>query len=155
MNSRLSVILSTKILGAVLSVMLIISGVVGAYILATDSYLWAQAPSHAYGLIAFVALDFAIAVAMFVLRWVGRIAALILPIVQLAAMAGDLYVGLGSPGSAAQSGFHEYLLNDTAFMILLVLQALLVGLAFGNMALPPADARTAGRTAADGVKVVP
>jgi len=55
-------------------------------------------------------------------------------------------MGLGSPGSVVQGAFHEYLLNDSAFMVLLVLQAVLAGLAFGNLLQPHSDPRI-GRTA--------
>jgi plastocyanin len=133
-----------KVLKAVLAIAFLISGALGSYILATDSYLWAQAPTHADGLVAFVVLDLVAVAGIYALPGITRIVALLLPVVQLAAMAGDLYMGLGSPGSVIQGAFHEYLLNDSAFMILLVLQAVLAGLAFGNLLQHHPDPR-AGR----------
>ena len=144
--SKLSFNLSTKVLRVVLAVSFLFSAVVGSYILATDTYLWAQAPTHADGLVAFVILDIIAVVGIYVIPRVTRIAALLLPVVQLVAMAGDLYMGLGSPGSVVQGAFHEYLLNDSAFMVLLVLQAVLAGLAFGNLIQPYSDPRI-GRAA--------
>jgi hypothetical protein len=141
MNLRLGIIVNEKVLGAVLGGCLVLSALLGSYILATDSYLWAEAPLHAYGLVAFVAIDLAAVSGIYVLPRVARVVALLLPAVQLAAMAGDLYTGLGSPGSVVQQGFREYLLNDSAFMVLLVLQAVLVGLAFGHLVQPPQGPR--------------
>ena len=137
--SKLGFNLSTKVLRAALAVSFLFSALVGSYILATDTYLWAQAPTHADGLVAFVILDIVAIVGIYFTPRVTRIAALLLPVVQLVAMAGDLYMGLGSPGSVVQGAFHEYLLNDSAFMVLLVLQAVLAGLAFGNLIQPYSD----------------
>jgi len=120
---------STKLLKAVLAISLLLSAALGAHILATDAYLWAEAPSHAYGLVAFVVIDMIAAAGMFGLPRVTRIVAFLLPVIQLAAMGGDFYMGLGSPGSLIQESFRDYLLNDVAFMILLVLQAVVVGFA--------------------------
>jgi hypothetical protein len=154
MYSRLNFSLGTKMLRAVLTVSFVLSAAVGSYIVATDSYLWAQAPTHAYGLIVFVAIDLATAAAIYIRPRVSRIVALLLPAVQLAAMAGDLYMGLGTPGSLVQGAFREYLLNDSAFMILLVVQAVLVGLAFGLLAQPVTDMREARRTQANDAKIL-
>jgi len=144
---RLSFETGAKVLKAVLAIAFLISGALGSYILATDSYLWAQAPTHADGLVAFVVLDLVAVAGIYALPRIARIVVLLLPVVQLAAMAGDLYMGLGSPGSVIQGAFHEYLLNDSAFMILLVLQAVLAALAFGNLLQPHPDPR-AGRRGA-------
>jgi hypothetical protein len=129
--------INTKVLSVVLAVAFVISALVGSYIIATDGYLWVEAPTHAYGLIVFIAIDLAAVVGIFVLPRVTRIVALALPIVQFAAMAGDLYMGLGSPGSVAQGAFRQYLLNDPAYMSLLVLEAMIVGLACGNLLVRP------------------
>ena len=137
MTYRLNMNVSERALRAVLAASFVLSAVLGSYILTTDSYLWAQAPTHAYGLVAFVIIDLASVVGIYRLPRIARIVAFLLPTVQLVAMAGDLYVGLGSPGSLVQQAFREYLLNDSAFMTLLVLQAVLVGLAFGSLVQPP------------------
>ena len=46
-----------KIVQATLSLTLAISGLLGIQILIDDKWLWAAAPSHAYGLIGFVSID--------------------------------------------------------------------------------------------------
>ncbi|MDA4123813.1 MAG: hypothetical protein OK456_11595 [Thaumarchaeota archaeon] len=104
MNPRLGIAMNEKVLRMVLGGCLVLSALLGSYILATDSYLWAEAPLHAYGLIAFVAIDLVAVVGIYVLPRLARVVALLLPAVQLAAMAGDLYTGLGSPGSVVQAG---------------------------------------------------
>ncbi len=140
---------NVKVLKAVLAAAFVLSALVGSYIIATDGYLWAEAPTHAYGLIAFVVIDLLAAVGIYALPKVTRFVAVLLPAVQLAAMAGDLYMGLGSPGSLVQAAFSNYLLNYSAYMILLVLQAALVGLAFGHLFQPQADTRAARMVGVD------
>src|SRR5437870_7082120 len=49
-----------RIVRLVLSAALGTSALVGIQILATDYWLWSAAPTHAYGLMAFVALDLAL-----------------------------------------------------------------------------------------------
>jgi hypothetical protein len=129
--------IGAKILKAALTFSLVISAVIGAYIVSTDSYLWTEAPSHTYGLIAFIVVDLITASALYTLPRLSRILVLFLPVIQFTAMVGDLYLGLGSPGSIVQDSFREYLLNDSAFMILLVLQAVLMGMAFGYLVQRP------------------
>jgi hypothetical protein len=153
MVSRLSFSFGAKLLRAVLAALFVLSAVLGAYIVATDSYLWAEAPTHAYGLVAFVAIDLVAVAAIYVVPRMSRIVALLLPLVQFTAMAGDLYMGLGSPGSVVQDTFRDYLLNDSVFLALLVLQAVLVGLAFGHLVQPPADVRAARGSSVNQVKV--
>ncbi len=137
MSPRLDYEIGAKALKGVLTSLLLFSAAIGSYIITTDKYLWAAAPSHAYGLIAFIAMDVVASATLYVLPRLSRVIALLLPAIQFVAMAGDLYMGLGSPGSLIQSGFREYLLNDTAFMALLVLQAGLVGLAAGYLVQRP------------------
>src|SRR5207247_2834862 len=52
-----------KIVQATLSLTLAISGLLGVQILIDDKWLWAAAPSHAYGLIGFVSIDMILVVA--------------------------------------------------------------------------------------------
>jgi hypothetical protein len=97
------------------------SAFVGLEIVASDSWLWAVAPTHAYGLVAFVGID----VAMVVLLWrgvphAGTLTAL-LAAAQLVAMGGDL-AGLSPPPGIPASGFASYLLSDVPFVVLLWLQ---------------------------------
>lgn len=138
MKLRFSYQFGLRALRAALATALTVSAAVGAYISATDAYLWSAAPSHAYGLIVFIGADLVVAVGLYLLPRLGRVAALLIPAVELAAMAGDLYTGLASPGSSLQAAFRTYLLNDTAFLVLLLLQAVLVGMAFGYLAQPRA-----------------
>src|SRR6266705_580176 len=51
-----------RIVRLILSAALGASALVGIQILATDYWLWSASPTHAYGLMAFVALDFALIV---------------------------------------------------------------------------------------------
>jgi hypothetical protein len=141
-----------RVLDVVLAATFVLSAVLGSYIIVTDSYLWLEAATHAYGLILFVAIDLIAVVGIYRLPNITRVVALLLPTVQLAAMTGDLYTGLGSPGSLVQQAFREYLLNDAAFVALLVLQAVLVGLAFGKLVQPMTDVRFESIATRDGAK---
>src|SRR5438552_19042910 len=49
-----------KVVRLILSVALGASALVGIQIMATDFWLWFAAPTHAYGLMVFVALDLAL-----------------------------------------------------------------------------------------------
>ena len=111
------------------AVVLLVSAAIGAYILATDSYLWDQAPTHADGLIAFTIIDVVLVVGLW---WKPRLAVIgmtLLALVQAGAMGADLFVGastFGQSSGAAQSAFQTYLLGDTAFKTLLGVQVLLI-----------------------------
>jgi hypothetical protein len=111
------------------AVVLLVSAAIGSYILATDSYLWSQAPTHADGLIAFTVLDVAL---VFGLWWKPRLATIgmtLLGLVQFGAMGADVFVGastFGQSSSNAQSAFQTYLLGDTAFKTLLGVQVLII-----------------------------
>src|SRR5271169_1691753 len=110
------------------TVMLLISAAIRSYILATDSYLWSQAPTHADGLIAFTIIDLALVVGLW---WKPKLAVIgmtLLALVQFGAMGADLFVGTMTfgGGAVAQSGFQAYLMGDTAFKALLGVQAVLI-----------------------------
>jgi len=112
-----------------LSVALVASSVVGAWILTDDAWLWAAAPAHAYGLIAFAALDLAFVAALWLgVRYSGPIA-IVLAVVQFVAMTGDL-AGLSLPAGVSASFFRSYLLNDSPFVVLLSIQPVIAGLGF-------------------------
>ncbi|MGA1975934.1 MAG: hypothetical protein ABSG92_09900 [Conexivisphaerales archaeon] len=117
-----------KPLNLILSALLLISAAVGGYILATDSVLWSEAPTHAYGLVAFTVLDLALIVGLWKKPRIAIIVALLLGLVQLGAMSGDVFFGTttytsnGYPAAA----FTQYLLRDTAFVTLLWVQAVLI-----------------------------
>ena len=48
----------------VLAAELVISALLGSWILESDQWLWSSAPSHAYGLLGFVIVDLALAFAL-------------------------------------------------------------------------------------------
>jgi len=97
------------------------SALVGLSIVASDAYLWAAAPTHAYGLMAFMGVDLFLIAAL----WRGAPHAgtlvILLATVQLLAMGGDL-AGLALPPGIQAEGFTSYLLSDPPFVTLLVLQ---------------------------------
>jgi len=112
-----------------LSVALVASSVVGAWILTNDAWLWAAAPAHAYGLIAFAALDLVFVAALWVGVRYSRPLATALALVQFLAMAGDL-AGFSLPAGVSASVFRSYLLNDSPFVVLLSIQPVIAGLGF-------------------------
>lgn len=117
----------------ILAVVLLISAAIGAYILATDSYLWSVAPTHAYGLVAFTVVDLVLILGLWVKPRIAIIVAVLLGLVQLAAMSGDVFFGTltFSSNVTTAAAFSKYLLADTAFVTLLGVQVVLtvVGLA--------------------------
>jgi hypothetical protein len=116
-----------KRFGIALAAALIASSLVGVKILLTDSYLWFAAPSHAYGLIGFVCLDVAVAVALWNRTRIPAFAAVLLALVQFGAMAGDLFIG--SPTGVPATVFRAYLLGDESYVLLLGIQPIIAGLA--------------------------
>jgi len=112
----------------ILSVVLLVSAAVGSYILATDSYLWAVAPTHAYGLGAFTIIDLALIVGLRKMPRTAIIITVLLGLVQLGAMSGDVFFGTStfSSNGATAAAFSKYLLGDGAFVTLLGAQAVLI-----------------------------
>jgi hypothetical protein len=104
-----------------LSAALLASSIVGAWILSTDAWLWEAAPSHAYGLVAFVVLDLALVAGLGLGVRYARPFAFVLGTVQFFAMTGDL-AGLSVPAGVSASVFRSYLLNDSPFVALLSMQ---------------------------------
>src|SRR2546428_5716983 len=94
------------------------SALVGIRILATDYWLWSAAPTHAYGLTAFVALDFALIVAVWRGKRLSILRALLIATGQLVAMLGGIVAGGTACVSAA--GFWGYFLFDTSYLWLLI-----------------------------------
>ena len=117
-----------KLPRVILSVVLLVSAALGGYILATDSYLWAAAPTHAYGLGAFSALDIVLVLGLLVRPRISIILALLLGLVQLGAMAGDVFFGTLtlSASITTAAAFSKYLLGDRAFVTLLGVQVVLI-----------------------------
>lgn len=112
----------------ILSVVLLVSAAIGGYILATDSYLWAAAPTHAYGLAAFTLVDLVLIVGVWIKPRIAIIVAILLGLVQLGAMAGDVFFGTltFSPNITTAAAFSKYLLGDKAFIALLGVQVVLI-----------------------------
>jgi hypothetical protein len=123
-----------RIVRLILSAVLAASALVGIEILLTDYWLWSAAPTHAYGLIAFVALDAALIVGTWRgVRW-ASFGALLIATVQLVSMLGDIITG--QPAGTPAAAFRSYLLADTAYLGLLVTQGLIMAIAVGTWALP-------------------
>ena len=112
----------------ILSVVLLVSAIVGGYILATDSYLWSVAPTHAYGLAAFTVIDLALIVGIWRMPRIAIIVAVLLGLVQMGAMGGDVFLGTMTFSSnvTTAEAFSEYLLGDAAFVTLLGVQVVLI-----------------------------
>jgi hypothetical protein len=110
-----------RVVRDVLSVGLLASGLLGAEILANDRWLWSAAPSHAYGLIVFVAIDLVVALTLFIRVNVATVGAGLIATAQLGAMLTDSAVG--QPQGVAMNAFASYLLSDPSYIGLLVLQA--------------------------------
>src|SRR2546426_9328382 len=115
-----------KVVRLVLSAALGASALVGVRILATDYWLWSAAPTHAYGLTAFVALDFALIVAVWRGTRLSILGALLIATVPLVAMLGDIVAG-GPPGLPA-AVFRRYFLSGTAYLGLLIFQGLITAI---------------------------
>lgn len=116
-----------KILETIVTAVLVVSAIVGAIILKTDAYLWAAAPSHAYGLIVFVAVDLGLAVAVWRVTKLAILGSALLGALQFVAMAGDVFTG--RPVGMLQSAWQQYILGDTYFVALLGIQLVVVGVA--------------------------
>jgi hypothetical protein len=127
-----------RIVRLILSVALAASALVGVQILTTDLWLWSAAPTHAYGLMAFVALDAALIFAAWRATRLAIIGALLTATVQLVAMLGDIFAGepAGLPATVFRNYFRNYLSADTAYLGLLVTQGLIMTIAIGTWALP-------------------
>jgi len=123
-----------RIVRLLLSAALGISALVGIQILATDYWLWSAAPTHAYGLVAFVALDLALIFGVWRVTRLAIFGALLTATFQLVAMLGDI-IG-GQPAGLPAAVFRNYLLADTAYLGLLVTQGLILAIAVGTWALP-------------------
>jgi hypothetical protein len=117
-----------KPINMILAVVLLISAAVGSYILATDSYLWSVAPTHAYGLAAFTVIDLALIVGIWRMPRIAIIVAVLLGLVQMGAMGGDVFFGTMTFSSnvTTADAFSKYLLGDAAFVTLLGIQVVLI-----------------------------
>ena len=125
-----------RIARTVLTPTLLVSGLVGVWIAANDGWLWAVAPSHAYGLLAFAALDVILALVVIVVPRLAYVGALLVSTTQVAAMAGDALTF--TPTGTMQAAFRAYLLGDTAFVALLGIQLAVGVIAAAEIAMPRA-----------------
>src|SRR5437763_12955311 len=109
-----------KIVQTTLSLTLSISGLVGIQILIDDKWLWAAAPSHAYGLIGFVSIDMILVVVALVRVGLATVSAALMGVAQFAAMLADVVVG--QPEGFPSIAFRNYLLGHAAYLGLLFIQ---------------------------------
>jgi len=123
-----------RIAQAVLIPSLLVSGLVGIWTVANDGWLRAVAPSHAYGLLAFASLDVVLALVVIVIPRLAYAGAFLISMTQVVAMAGDALTF--TPTGTMQSAFRAYLLGDTAFVALLVIQLAVAGMTATALALP-------------------
>ena len=123
-----------RIVRLVLSAALGTSALVGIQILAMDYWLWSAAPTHAYGLMAFVALDLALILGVWRITRLAIFGALLTATFQLAAMLGDIVAG--EPAGLPTALFRNYLLADAAYVELLITQSVIMAIAIGAWALP-------------------
>src|SRR5712691_2525646 len=123
-----------RIARTVLTPTLLVSGLVGVWMAANDGWLWAVAPTHAYGLLAFAALDVILAFVVMVVPKLAYEGALLDSITQVIAMLGDALTF--TPTGTVQAAFRAYLLGDTAFVALLGIQLAVGVIAATEIAMP-------------------
>ena len=113
-----------KKVDSVLAVGLYTSSVVGIQLLLMDRWLWNTSPLHAIGLLIFVAIDITLLAVAWKNTYLASLGALLASLVQLVAMIGD--VTSGQPAGVASSSFRDYLLTNTSFVSLLVIQGIIL-----------------------------
>ena len=123
-----------RIVRLVLSAALATSAMVGIQILLTDYWLWSAAPTHAYGLIMFVALDAALILGTLRATRLAVFGAMLTATIQLVAMVGDIIAG--QPAGLPVTVFRNYLLTDSAYLGLLMTQGLIMAIAIATWVLP-------------------
>jgi hypothetical protein len=128
-----------RIVRLILSAALAASALVGIEILSTDYWLWSAAPTHAYGLTLFVGLDALLILGTWRAVRPAVFGTLLIATVQLVSMLGDIITG--QPAGTPAAAFRSYLLADTAYLGLLVTQALIMAIAVGTWALPHLHSR--------------
>ena len=125
-----------RIAKIILTPTLLVSGLVGMWIVASDGWLRAVAPTHAYGLLAFAVLDLVLALVVMAVPRIAYAGALLVSITQVAAMAGDALSF--TPTGTLQAAFRAYLLGDMAFLALLGIQFAVAGITATAIAMPHA-----------------
>jgi len=133
-----------KVVQVMLSLTLAISGLLGIQILIDDKWLWAAAPSHAYGLIGFVSIDMILLATALIRINLATVSAGLMAAAQFAAMLADVVVG--QPEGVPSIAFRNYLLGDTAYLGLLFIQIAILSVATATLTIPLLHRR--GRLAA-------
>jgi hypothetical protein len=123
-----------KIIRDTLFLALVASSLIGIQILLNDGWLWSIAPSHAFGLIGFVAIDLILALTLLRVRSVAILGAVVASITQFGAMLADLVAG--EPEGVPSAAFRAYLTSDTSYVVLLIIQVAILSLAIGTIAVP-------------------
>ena len=123
-----------RLIRDVLSLTLVASALVGMQILLTDKWLWSAAPSHAYGLIGFIIVDFLLTAMLSKNAGAGTLGAAFVSVVQLGAMVGDMFFGM--PSNVPSAAFRAYLINDASYLALLIINFAIVVVAIVSMMTP-------------------
>ncbi|HZY93825.1 MAG TPA: hypothetical protein VFE98_03065 [Candidatus Bathyarchaeia archaeon] len=105
----------------VLAVGLYTSSILGIQLLLMDRWLWNASPTHAIGLALFVTVDVMLLAGMRRQTQLASPGALLVSLIQLGAMIADL--GNGQPADVSSDSFRAYLLANTGFVSLMVVQA--------------------------------
>lgn len=108
----------------VLAIGLYTSSVVGIQLLLMDRWIWNTSPLHAFGLLIFVAIDLTLLAVTWKNAYLASLGALLASLVQLGAMIGD--VTSGQPAGVSSISFRDYLLTNTGFVSLLVIQGIIL-----------------------------
>ena len=111
---------AVRTIQALLALTLIGSAALAAWVVATDGWLRAVAPSHEYGLLAFAILDILLSLIVFVAPRIADVGAFAAAMFQVAAMLADAFTF--TPAGTMQAAFRAYLLTDVGFVALLAIQ---------------------------------
>ena len=111
---------------ALLALTLIASAALAVWVVATDGFLRAAAPSHEYGLLTFAILDILLSLIVFAAPRIADVGALVAALFQAASMLGDAFTF--TPAGTMQAAFRAYLLSDAGFVALLGIQLALAGI---------------------------
>jgi hypothetical protein len=123
-----------KVVFGILSMALVASGIVGVQVLLSDRWLWSAAPSHAYGLIGFIAIDLLLVTASWRRIGIAILGAALVSTAQFGAMVTDLVVG--EPQGVPSVAFRAYLTGDASYIGLLIIQIAILIVAFGSITEP-------------------
>jgi hypothetical protein len=123
-----------KIVRGILSLVLIASGLIGTQILLTDKWLWSAAPLHAYGLVGFVMVDIVLATVALARTNAAALGAALIAATQFGAMLAD--GAAGQPAGVPSIAFRGYLLSDSSYLGLLIIQIGILITAIGTLTTP-------------------